>query len=155
MNILALDPGSSFGWAASSDGRIESGVQDFLLRRGESPGMRFIRFNRWMPSMISLTSPGLIVYERPILAYAYSAEILAGFVTRIQEEGARQGIPFEPVPVATLKKWATGRGNAKKAEMIGAARSRFPERMILDDNEADALILLAYSIEKYNLNKEV
>jgi hypothetical protein len=40
MAILALDLGTRTGWAPAEHGRVESGVQVFDVRRGESPGMR-------------------------------------------------------------------------------------------------------------------
>jgi Holliday junction resolvasome RuvABC endonuclease subunit len=43
------------------------------------------------------------------------------------------------VPVGTLKKHATGRGNADKAAMIAAMRTKGFRPA--DDNEADALAL--------------
>jgi len=47
MVIIGLDPGIRTGWALCRQGRIlESGVQTFALARGESPGMRFLRFRR-------------------------------------------------------------------------------------------------------------
>jgi len=46
------------------------------------------------------------------------------------------------VPPATLKKAATGKGNASKAEMIEAANIRLPlAYQVTDDNEADAALL--------------
>ena len=63
MTIVAFDFGSRTGWAALDGGHIESGVQTFELSRGESPGMRFIRFRRWLEEMMALTKPGLCVYE--------------------------------------------------------------------------------------------
>lgn len=41
MNILALDMATKTGWATNA-GRT-SGVQTFDVKRGESPGMRFLR----------------------------------------------------------------------------------------------------------------
>jgi Holliday junction resolvasome RuvABC endonuclease subunit len=53
------------------------------------------------------------------------------------------GVPYQGVPVATIKRSATGRGNAGKEEVISAMR-----RLGLnpgDDNEADALALLQFA----------
>ena len=44
------------------------------------------------------------------------------------------------VPPATLKKFATGRGNAKKVEIVLAVYKHFGKE-IRDDNEADAYVL--------------
>jgi hypothetical protein len=54
-------------------------------------------------------------------------------------------VPYQGVPVGTIKRFATGRGNANKTAMIAAMQARgfHPG----DDNEADALALLLWAIE--------
>jgi len=147
VNLLAIDPGTRCGWASSSGGRVESGVQEFQLGRGDSPGMRFIRFNAWLVELVDLTKPGLIVYERPHMRGGFATDLLIGLSTRIQELCAARGIEHEAVHSATLKKSATGICRADKAAMVGAARERF-ERSVKDDNEADALMLLDYAMRR-------
>jgi Holliday junction resolvasome RuvABC endonuclease subunit len=51
--------------------------------------------------------------------------------------------PVAQVRTKTRAKYATGNGNADKAEVLAAMRERFPELTIADDNEADALALLS------------
>jgi Holliday junction resolvasome RuvABC endonuclease subunit len=53
-------------------------------------------------------------------------------------------VPYQGVPVATIKKHATGKGNAGKEEMIAAARARGYSP--IDDNEADALAILHWAL---------
>jgi len=56
-----------------------------------------------------------------------------------------RGVPYRGVPVGTIKRHATGKGNASKEAMIAAARSRgFAPA---DDNEADAIAILHWAIE--------
>jgi Holliday junction resolvasome RuvABC endonuclease subunit len=55
------------------------------------------------------------------------------------------GIPCEGVPVGTIKRHATGKGNASKEAMIAAARARGFNPA--DDNEADAIALLLWAVE--------
>ena len=47
-NILALDLATMTGWATLIDGKINSGVQNFSKKRGESNGIMFLRFNAWL-----------------------------------------------------------------------------------------------------------
>jgi Holliday junction resolvasome RuvABC endonuclease subunit len=49
-------------------------------------------------------------------------------------------VPYQGIPVATIKRSATGRGNAGKADVIRAMRCLGFNPG--DDNEADALALL-------------
>jgi len=151
MNILAIDPGTKCGWASLSKRHIESGVHDFALARGDSPGIRFLRFRNWLADMLTMTAPDLVVYEQPLLKFGYSAEILAGFTTRIQEACAERAINCMAVHGSTLKKFTCGTGRADKTQMVIAAAKRF-DKKVQDDNEADALNLLWFAMQE---NKEV
>ncbi|MEE9316105.1 MAG: hypothetical protein V3U97_03245, partial [bacterium] len=53
-------------------------------------------------------------------------------------------IEYSDCPSTTLKKFATGKGNAGKPEMIAACKSSYGITPC-DDNEADALHLLAWA----------
>lgn len=148
--ILALDFGTRTGWAALSDGHVESGVQTFDLARGESTGMRFIRFRRWLEEILTLTQPGLCVYEAAHHRGGYATEFLVGLATQLQEACAERGIEYVTVHSATLKKAVCGSGRADKSAMLAEARRRFSGWEIADDNEADSLLLLEYGREKYS-----
>jgi Holliday junction resolvasome RuvABC endonuclease subunit len=52
-----------------------------------------------------------------------------------------------PYAVGTIKKHATGSGNAKKPAMVEAARLRWSVD-VTDHNHADALCVLALHLEK-------
>ena len=156
MNVLALDLGSQCGWALSESGRIESGVEAFEIARHESRGMRFVRFNRWLEKIafrpygdgVSTVSPYLIVYEQAHQRGGAATEVAAGFITRVHEFCATRELEFSSVHTATLKKWTTGRGNAKKPEMIAAVVRRWGAALDIDDNEADAVALLHYALQE-------
>jgi Holliday junction resolvasome RuvABC endonuclease subunit len=144
VNILALDLGTTTGWAYREGARIESGVQTFDVKRGESPGMRYVRFNRWLDEMMRLRRGALLVFEQAHHRGGAATEVAAGFSTRVLECAARLDLEHAAVHTATLKKFATGKGNAKKAEMLGAVCRRW--KAVTDDNEADAIALLYYAI---------
>jgi Holliday junction resolvasome RuvABC endonuclease subunit len=152
VKILALDFGTRTGWALWNGQRRESGVQVFDVKRGESPGMRYLRFNRWLEEFTGNTEehgPDLIVYEQVLGRFAHGGaqtEIATGFATRVMEFCSRLNKQHTAVYASTLKKWATGKGNSKKPEMIRAAIERFGrEADDLDDNEADAICLLEFA----------
>ena len=172
MNILALDLGTRTGWALSESGRIESGVQVCDVKRGESPGMRFVRFNRWLqeatdnhdPNAPAVSTDGtlyyrprvdIIVYEQAHHRGGAATEVAAGFATRVQEFCARHGIEHAAVHSATLKKFTTGSGRGDKTVMFRAAlakgwlsgtRAIVEDRPLVDDNEVDAICLLHYAL---------
>lgn len=69
-----------------------------------------------------------------------------GGVVRVALFG--NGIPFVEIPPATLKKYATGRGNAKKPDMRMALYQRTGVDLD-DDNQVDAWWLRAFALARY------
>lgn len=55
----------------------------------------------------------------------------------------QRGIRWIEVPPTSLKKYATGRGNAGKDEVLAAAIRRFPDINVRGNDEADGLWLAA------------
>lgn len=151
MNILALDMAQRTGWATLINGRIESGVQDFTKRRGESNGMLFLRFNAWLDGMgkdmNGKSMIDLIVYEQAHHRGGAATEIGVGLMTRAQEFAVSIGAEYMAVHTASLKKFATGTGRAAKDDMMAYA-TRQSGRLIEDDNEADAIALLYYGMNE-------
>jgi Holliday junction resolvasome RuvABC endonuclease subunit len=63
-----------------------------------------------------------------------------------------QGIPIANVAPQTLKKYATGRGDADKRAMLAAARNECGAAIpIDDDNQADAFWLMVMGVHHYGL----
>ncbi len=149
MNILALDCGTNTGWASEVDGRVESGVQDFSLKRGESKGIRFLRFNTWLNGMLELIVPHIVVYELAHFRGGHATEILVGMTTRIEEFCESKNIEYSSVHSAILKKFATGKGRANKEDMIKMARTKFNRPDLSSDDEADALHALAWAKQEF------
>ena len=141
MNLLAIDPGTKCGWASFCQGHVESGVHEFALGRGDSPGMRFLRFRNWLADIIAMTKPELVTYERAHMRGGFATDLLVGFTTRIQEMCAEKGIEYEAVHSATLKKSTCGSGRADKSMMVKVASERFG-KVVTSDDEADALNML-------------
>lgn len=147
MRILALDLATKTGWALQEADRVESGVQIFDVKRGESPGMRYVRFRRWLEEVGARAE--IIVYEQTVSSPGRIAvEIADGFATRIQEYCAVRGIEHATVYPSTLKKFVTGKGNAKKPAMKESAQRRgWLDAMTTgDDNEIDARCVLHYAL---------
>jgi len=149
MNILSLDTATKTGWATNIHGK-RSGVIEFQLKRGESPGMRFLRCRAWLNEMWKLLNVKIdvIVYEQAHHRGGAATAVCVGLVTEVQAFAAEHGIELMPVHTATLKKFATGNGRASKADMIQAARERGCN--VQDDNEADAVLLLEYALSELN-----
>lgn len=157
MRVLALDLATRTGWAKWDGERRESGFVDFTPKRGESPGMRYVRFNAWLDMMIPdgrnygangiWKKPDLVVYEQAWggMKSGAAAEVALGLATRVQELCAKRGVDHTTVNGSTLKKWTTGNGHAGKPRMVSAVNERFGPPFVTDDNESDAIALLEYA----------
>nr|WP_188903110.1 hypothetical protein [Caldovatus sediminis] len=146
--MLALDLGSTLGWAVRlADGTITSGTASFRPGRFEGGGMGWLRFRRWLDSMGSSAGPlGSVVFEEVRRhAGTTAAHVYGGFLAHLTAWCESSGVPYQGVPVGTIKRFATGKGNAGKDAVIAAMRARgFAPA---DDNEADALALLLWAID--------
>lgn len=146
--VLALDLGTQTGWALSGPDRVISGSQSFKLRGTDGAGMRFLRFKRWL-SDINLSAGDIgEVYFEEVRRHAGTdaAHIYGGFMAHLTAWCETHNIPYQGVAVGTIKKAATGKGNAKKDAMIDAAKAvGFAPT---DDNEADAIHLLRYALKE-------
>jgi len=146
--ILALDLGTRTGWALQHlDGTITSGTEQFKPQRFEGGGMRFLRFKRWLTEIKSHADGIGALYFEEVRRHVSTdaAHAYGGFLATLTAWCEHHNIPYQGVPVGTIKKHATGKGNASKEEMIAATIKRGLK--VADDNEADALALLYWVIE--------
>jgi Holliday junction resolvasome RuvABC endonuclease subunit len=140
---LALDLGTTTGWALKTqDGNVVSGAQSFKPGRFEGGGMRFLRFRRWLEELHVSAGPFGELHFEEVRRHAGvdAAHAYGGFLATLTAWCEHHEVPYSGVPVATIKKHATGKGNADKAAVIAAARAL--GHAPTDDNEADALALL-------------
>ena len=155
-SILALDLGTQTGWALlGRDGDITSGTETFKPHRFEGGGMRYLRFKRWITE-IKQSADGLsAVFFEEVRRHAGvdAAHAYGGFMAHLTAWCEHHQIPYQGVPVGTIKKHATGKGNASKDDMVAAARLR--GHAPADDNEADALAILHWAIHNYDDGQEV
>lgn len=147
MAILALDLGSQLGWALRlREGTFSSGTVAFKPGRFEGAGMGFLRFRHWLDELAK-TSGGLdAIYFEEVRAHAgtLAAQVYGGFLAHLTAWCEWKHVPYRGVPVATIKKHATGKGNADKKAVIAAMQAKGFEPQ--DDNEADALAILHWAI---------
>jgi Holliday junction resolvasome RuvABC endonuclease subunit len=110
--------------------------------------MRYLRFRRWLTELKAAADGIDEVHFEEVRRHAGvdAAHAYGGFLATLTAWCEHHQIPYSGVPVATIKKHATGRGNADKAAMLDAARRMGYEPA--DDNEADALALLSLAVER-------
>ena len=153
--ILALDLGTTSGWALRDrTGRITSGSQSFKPQRFEGGGMRYLRFGRWISEIQTSVSELQFLYFEEVRRHVSTdaAHAYGGFLATLTAWCEHHGVPYQGVPVGTIKKHATGKGNASKDEMMAAMRAR--GHLPADDNEADALALLHWAIQLHDAAQE-
>ena len=153
MTILALDLGTTTGFAAGTPGALAHGSVKFQTGRYEGGGMRYLKFRRWLrDTLIDLGGAEVTaVYYEEVRRHrgTDAAHVYGGFLSHLTEICEAAKIPYAGVPVGTIKKHATGSGNANKAQMVAAVRKIGFEEVI-DDNEADAIALFFCAISEHH-----
>jgi len=158
--VLALDPGTTTGWALYYRGQIISGVVVLDSKRIEGPGMRIVRLETFLDRIeMEYGMPTLVMYEevRRHLG-THAAHFYGAYTGLIQKWCEDRKIEYTSVPVQTIKAFALGPSREKKrekskAEMVRAANSVFGKK-IKDDNEADACFILACGMKR-DLNIDI
>lgn len=146
--ILALDLGTTTGWALRGfDGLVTTGTASFKPGRYDGGGMRYLRFTNWLTELDRLSGPVGTIWFEEVRRHAGTdaAHVYGGLMASLTSWAELRGIPYEGVPVGIIKRHATGKGNANKAAMIAAAKTRGFSPA--DDNEADAIAILHWAIE--------
>ena len=147
-SVLALDLGTVTGWAMRDpDGTVASGTMSFRPDRFSGGGMRFLRFKHWLTEVKNAAGSIDAIYLEEVRRHAgtSAAHIFGGWLAILTAWCEHHGIPYQGVPVGTIKLPVTVRGNAPKQEVIEAVKARgFTPA---DDNEADAIALLLWAME--------
>jgi Holliday junction resolvasome RuvABC endonuclease subunit len=138
--ILALDLGTTTGWATRDRSGVTSGTVTFKPSRYEGGGMRFLRFRKWLDEFLHLEPIDAVLFEEVRRHVSNdSSHVYGGFLAYLTGWCEEHQIPYVGVPVGSIKRAATGKGNADKAAMIAAVRAL--GYAPIDDNEADAIAI--------------
>jgi hypothetical protein len=147
-SILALDLGTTTGWAVrTSRCRIVHGTAEFRPSRFEGGGMRYLRFGKWLDQTLEITGGIDAVYFEEIRRHigTDASHVHGGLLATLTSWCEAQSIPYSGVPVGTWKRYACGKGNAGKDEVIAAMRELGFKPA--DHNEADAIAILLWALE--------
>jgi len=154
MIVLGIDPGLHTGWAAmwedDEEGQIICGTWN--LRDDPSEHSLYALYS-YLNTLIGMTQPDLVCYEEPVARgmAARSLNRQIGVIITVCEIAE---IAHYPVNPGTLKKFATGKGNASKEEMKEALDIRgLGEEM--DHNAVDAIWLADYGMSEVAPQLEV
>tara|TARA_E500000331_G_scaffold344123_1_gene379947 strand:+ start:305 stop:787 length:483 start_codon:yes stop_codon:yes gene_type:complete len=145
VKSIGLDLGTTTGWACAEPWAW--GTANFKPRRFEGGGMRFLRFRHWLKELINLHSPEVVYFEEVRRHRGTdAAHVYGGFLGMLTSTCEEYALAHQGIPVGTIKRFATGKGNANKELMITKAQEKWTG-VIANDNEADALWCLACGLE--------
>lgn len=144
---LALDLGTKTGWAIANNKKvIQSGVGDLKITKFDSYGLTFIKFKHLLKNLYTQHNFDMVYYEAVRNHTATdAAHKYGGFMGALQTFCLERGIEYNGVPVQTIKKSFTGKGNADKLAMLREAANR--GHTPADDNEADAIAIAYYILQ--------
>lgn len=158
--VLSFDLATDTGWAAYFHGeKITSGVLDLRPLEDEHPGARWPRLRRLFHTIARGQVPRVVTWERAVTFGHHHGDgtlpiFQACLVEVVYSWGAR---PLTMMP-STVKKFATGKGNAPKPVMVAAAHARWPDWRPANpekpDDEADARFVLEWAMAEIR-NPEV
>lgn len=146
MKVIGLDLSLSSTGVACSLGWTER------IRIRPDGSSRFTRM-RWIKAAVMEHARGadLVVVEGPSFASPSTGQAghheRAGLWWFVMDGIDAAGLRWLEVPPTTLKKYATGRGNAGKDEVLAAAVRRFGHIEVRGNDEADALWLAAIGVD--------
>lgn len=147
MKTLALDLGTTTGWCINDEISFTSGTQSFKPGRYEGGGMRFLRFKQWLTELKNTAGVDIVYYEEVRRhSSTDAAHCYGGLMATLTAWCEHHQIPYQGVPVGTIKKHMTGKGNANKQMVMDAVKAAGHD-MIKDDNEADAIALM-YTVKE-------
>ena len=146
--ILTLDLGTTSGWALNTQGVITSGTINFKNDRWQGGGMRFLKFTKFLSDLKQNTGSIDVVFFEEVRRHlgVDAAHAYGGFMAHLTAWCEDNEIPYEGVPVGTIKRHATGKGNASKTMMIDSVKAKGHNPK--DDNEADAIALMYWAMDE-------
>lgn len=148
MIVLGIDLGTHTGWALSD---AEAGTWDLKPRSHESNGMRLVKFRASLSEVIEKGHVTHVAFEDAAFQPGGNgaAVVYGELLGMLKVVCHDMGVEYQGFKAATIKKFATGKGNANKNLMETAAAKRWPDLVITDDNMADALWIRELALKEW------
>lgn len=148
--LLALDLGSSTGWAfCHSGGSIFSGSWDFKPKRFEGGGMRYLRFRRMLDEFAGGNEVQAVYFEEVRRHLGTdAAHIYGGLMATLETWCEEKQLPYQGVPIGVWKRELPGlrKGNASKEQVLTAVRALGYSPTSHDEADAIGVLLHARSL---------
>jgi len=159
---LGLDLGTTTGYSIALPTYDEFGPSSIIsigqldLSAGDydSGAIRFVRLRQFLCHVM----PDVIFYEEPKATYGQgpismilgrvmpAAELFAAFKSHVCSWAEEANVPCEGLPIGTIKKFATGVGNASKEQMIQACNDACGSKLTVDDYKSSGTDNMADSV---------
>lgn len=146
-HILALDLGTECGWHHTAN---VGGTWNLSIKKDESDGVRLIKFAAKIRTIHKKYGIDLVAYEAIRFAGKNSHRannVLSEYVGALKLLSFECNFNYKGYSSTEIKKFATGKGNASKKDMLDAARERWP--FVVDHNHADALWTLKLACNEF------
>ena len=127
---MGFDTGTHTGAALAFDGEITGKCIEFPKQRG---WQRLQSIAAETERLVKLWQPDVIVIEDYAVVRPSSAVIVVECGTVVRKTLYDLGYWWYGVSPSTLKKWLTGKGNAKKADMLAATTKLWGYKSPSDD----------------------
>lgn len=109
---------------------------------------------QYLEDLLGSNSIEVIVYEEAKFQQGMAIAYYHGFAAVVQVIGDLWGVPVVPIPVGTIKKSVTGKGNADKEEVMKAVSEA--GYTYDDNNSSDAIaVTLTYNELYCNINDTI
>lgn len=151
--LIALDLATNIGECFGEPDALPTLGHHRLPSTGEDVGAFLCAFEDWLWGRLEKVCPTVIVFEAPVLPRAkYNKDTkkveggvsllttrkLQGLAGVLEMVAHREGLECVEVQPAEAKQALTGKGNAKKPEMIAAARALGFDPFVMRVNGEDA-----------------
>lgn len=173
---LATSTGVAFAWFDPTKPVSVENLQpihlsqwDLSVGNYESGALRFVRFLRFLREL----NPSIVYFEdvkysppqglntrtiAQVMARTYpTAEFIGALKGLLAAYCEEQNVPCAAIPIGAIKKYATGRGNSNKVDMIKACNQQFGTDFDTEgyessgvDNISDAAFCLLLGLEQYS-----
>ncbi len=146
MDIIGIDLGTKTGYAVCNrEGTIIHSEMIQFKKDKRNPGQRYRDYLNWLGTKIAV---GDTIFYEDVKRHrgTLAAHVYGCFQGILEMVCYEKQVNLIGLGVGTIKKYATGTGNADKDLMIEAANDIVND-YITDDNEADAIhiALLGYN----------
>ena len=143
MKILALDIATQTGWCNDKG----YGTWKMNATKGETNDFRICKFADHLEMMFINNKPDFVAYELPAGRFMKPIMTESELIGVLKLMCMENNIDYQGFTTTEIKRHCTGRGNAKKQEMMDAVIAKY-NMLPKNYDEADAIAMYHLALEK-------